>query len=166
MKKVFGKAIDNAISLGVVIIVLFLIIPIRTELLDFLLIINIGLSIMILMITMNISETLEFSIFPSLLLVTTLFRLGLNVSSTRAILYKGYAGEVIQNFGNLITGGNIVVELTMDTGNTVSLQSTMDGVYPFLDAAFSAWCRQKGIREADCPFHDPSKSWWFPHEEE
>ena len=109
MKKVFGKAIDNAISLGVVIIVLFLIIPIRTELLDFLLIINIGLSIMILMITMNISETLEFSIFPSLVLVTTLFRLGLNVSSTRAILYKGYAGEVIQNFGNLITGGNIVV---------------------------------------------------------
>ena len=85
MKKVFGKAIDNAISLGVVIIVLFLIIPIRTELLDFLLIINIGLSIMSLMITMNISETLEFSIFPSLLLVTTLFRLGLNVSSTRAI---------------------------------------------------------------------------------
>lgn len=109
MKKVLGKAIDNAISLGVVIIVLFLIIPIRTELLDFLLIINIGLSIMILMITMNISETLEFSIFPSLLLVTTLFRLGLNVSSTRAILSKGYAGEVIQNFGNLITGGNIVV---------------------------------------------------------
>ena len=66
----------------------------------------------------------------------------------------------------LITGGNIVVELTMDTGNTVSLQSTMDGVYPFLDAAFSAWCRQKGISQADCPFHDPSKSWWFPHEEE
>ena len=68
--------------------------------------------------------------------------------------------------GFFITGGNIVVELTMDTGSTVSLQSTMDGVYPFLDAAFSAWCRQKGIREADCPFHDPSKSWWFPHEEE
>ena len=109
MKRLLGKALDNAISLGVVIIVLFLIVPIRTELLDFLLIINIGLSIMILMITMNISETLEFSIFPSLLLVTTLFRLGLNVSSTRAILSKGYAGEVIQNFGNLITGGNIVV---------------------------------------------------------
>ena len=109
MKRLLGKALDKAISLGVVIIVLFLIIPIRTELLDFLLIINIGLSIMILMITMNISETLEFSIFPSLLLVTTLFRLGLNVSSTRAILSKGYAGEVIQNFGNLITGGNIVV---------------------------------------------------------
>ena len=48
---------------------------------------------------------------------------------------------------------------------TVSLQSTMDGVYPFLDAAFSGWCRQKGLAEDQCDFHDPSKSWWFPHEE-
>mgnify|MGYP002590155512 CR=1 FL=1 len=88
MKKVFGKAIDNAISLGVVIIVLFLIIPIRTELLDFLLIINIGLSIMILMITMNISETLEFSIFPSLLLVTT-YRVP-GRSSTRATPVRSF----------------------------------------------------------------------------
>ena len=91
------------------VIVLFLIIPLPTQLLDFLLIINIGLSIMILMITMNISDALEFSIFPSLLLITTLFRLGLNVSTTRQILRQGYAGEVIQNFGNLITGGNIVI---------------------------------------------------------
>lgn len=96
-------------ALGVVVIVLFLIIPLPTFLLDFLLIVNIGLAIMILMITMNISEALEFSIFPSLLLVTTLFRLGLNVSSTRMILRDGYAGEVIQNFGQLITGGNIVI---------------------------------------------------------
>ena len=103
------RILNNAISLGVVVIVLFLIIPLPTQLLDFLLIINIGLSIMILMITMNISDALEFSIFPSLLLVTTLFRLGLNVSTTRQILRQGYAGEVIQNFGNLITGGNIVI---------------------------------------------------------
>lgn len=102
-------ALDNAVALGVVVIVLFLIIPLPTFLLDFLLIVNIGLAIMILMITMNISEALEFSIFPSLLLVTTLFRLGLNVSSTRMILRDGYAGEVIQNFGQLITGGNIVI---------------------------------------------------------
>ncbi|MCI9609372.1 MAG: flagellar biosynthesis protein FlhA [Oscillibacter sp.] len=105
MRKIF----DNAISLAVVVIVLFLIIPLPVPLLDILLVVNIGLSIMILMITMNISEALEFSIFPSLLLITTLFRLGLNVSTTRQILYHGYAGEVIQNFGNLITGGNIVV---------------------------------------------------------
>ncbi len=105
MKRIF----DNVISLAVVVIVLFLIIPLPTELLDILLVVNIGLSIMILMITMNISEALEFSIFPSLLLITTLFRLGLNVSTTRQILWHGYAGTVIQNFGNLITGGNIVV---------------------------------------------------------
>lgn len=109
MKRLLNDALNNAISLGVVVIVLFLIIPLPTSLLDFLLIINIGISIMILMITMNIKETLEFSIFPSLLLITTLFRLGLNISSTRSILKTGYAGEVIQNFGRLITGGNIVV---------------------------------------------------------
>lgn len=109
MKRLLNIALDNAVALGVVVIVLFLIIPLPTFLLDFLLIVNIGLAIMILMITMNISEALEFSIFPSLLLVTTLFRLGLNVSSTRMILRDGYAGEVIQNFGQLITGGSIVI---------------------------------------------------------
>ena len=109
MKRLLNIALDNAVALGVVVIVLFLIIPLPTFLPDFLLIVNIGLAIMILMITMNISEALEFSIFPSLLLVTTLFRLGLNVSSTRMILRDGYAGEVIQNFGQLITGGNIVI---------------------------------------------------------
>ena len=92
-----NRVFNNIISLFVVVIVLFLIIPLPVQLLDFLLIINIGLSIMILMITMNISEALEFSIFPSLLLITTLFRLGLNVSSTRMILRDGYAGAVIQN---------------------------------------------------------------------
>ena len=103
------RLLQNSIALLVVVIVLFLVIPIPPFLLDLLLIINISLSILILMITMNISEALEFSIFPSLLLITTLFRLGLNVSTTRQILWHGYAGTVIQNFGNLITGGNIVV---------------------------------------------------------
>ena len=104
------RIMNNAVSLCVVILVLFLILPMKPWMLDFLLIINIGISIMILMITMNIKETLEFSIFPSLLLITTLLRLGLNVSSTRLILSNGgYAGEVIKNFGNLITSGNIVI---------------------------------------------------------
>ena len=79
------RILNNIIALFVVIIVLFLVIPLPPQLLDFLLIINIGLSIMILMITMNINDALEFSIFPSLLLITTLFRLGMNVSSTRMI---------------------------------------------------------------------------------
>lgn len=100
----------NAVSLMVVVIVLFLVIPLPTFMLDILIILNIALSIMILMITMSISEALEFSIFPSLLLVTTLFRLGLNVSSTRLILSNGgEAGVVIKAFGNLITQGNIVI---------------------------------------------------------
>ena len=108
------RIMNNAVSLCVVILVLFLILPMKPWMLDFLLIINIGISIMILMITMNIKETLEFSIFPSLLLITTLLRLGLNVSSTRLILSNGgYAGEVIKNFGNLITSGNIVIGLVI-----------------------------------------------------
>ncbi len=106
MKQIMG----NAISLFVVVIVLFLILPIPAFLLDILLVINISLSIVILLITTNISDALEFSIFPSLLLITTLFRLGMNVSSTRLILSNGgNAGQVIASFGQLITAGNIVI---------------------------------------------------------
>ena len=106
MRRIF----DNAISLMVVVIVLFLVIPLPAPVLDVMIVLNISLSIMILMITMSISEALEFSIFPSLLLVTTLFRLGLNVSSTRLILRDGgSAGVVIKAFGNLITQGNLVI---------------------------------------------------------
>ena len=66
----------------------------------------------------------------------------------------------------MIQGGNILVELHLTDGSAVSLQSTMDGTYPFLDAAFAAWCRQTGRDPEACAFHDPSKHWWFPHEEE
>ena len=105
-----GRLMNNAISLFVVIIVLFLILPLKPWMLDVFLVINISLSVMILLITMNISEALEFSIFPSLLLITTLFRLGMNVSSTRLILSNGgYAGDVIAAFGQLLTGGNVVI---------------------------------------------------------
>ncbi|MDE6260839.1 MAG: flagellar biosynthesis protein FlhA [Oscillospiraceae bacterium] len=103
------RILNNSIALFVVVVVMFLFIPLHPVILDILLIINIGLSIMILMITMNISEALDFSIFPSLLLITTLFRLGMNVSSTRMILTTGYPGEVIENFGRLVTQGDIVV---------------------------------------------------------
>ncbi|WP_283124132.1 flagellar biosynthesis protein FlhA [Angelakisella massiliensis] len=104
------RIMNNAVSLLVVVVVLFLVIPLPTFMLDILIVVNISLSIMILMITMNISEALDFSIFPSLLLITTLFRLGLNVSSTRKILSQGGdAGVVIRSFGQLITQGNIVI---------------------------------------------------------
>ena len=104
------RILQNSIALMVVIIVLFLVIPIPPFLLDILLIINISLSILILMITMTISDAQEFSIFPSLLLITTLFRLGLNVSTTRQILGEaGGNSAVIKAFGQLITQGNLVL---------------------------------------------------------
>ena len=66
----------------------------------------------------------------------------------------------------LVQGGNVIIELHMTDGNTVSLQSTMDGVYPFLDTAFAAWCMQTGRDPQSCDFHDPSQSLWFPTAEE
>ena len=66
----------------------------------------------------------------------------------------------------LVQGGNVIIELHMTDGNTVSLQSTMDGVYPFLDTAFAAWCMQTGRDPQSCDFHDPSQSLWFPTVEE
>lgn len=102
--------LKNSVSLFVIIIVLLLVIPLNPFLLDILFIINISISLIILLITMNIKESLEFSIFPSLLLITTLFRLGLNISSTRLILTKqGAAGKVIEAFGTFVLQGNVVV---------------------------------------------------------
>ena len=65
----------------------------------------------------------------------------------------------------VITGGSIVVELHMADGNAVSVQSTMNGAYPFLDAAFAGWCRLKAIDPQACEFHDPANHLWFPAED-
>lgn len=106
MKRLLG----NSVSLFVIIILLLLVIPLPPFALDMMFILNISISLIILLITMHISESLEFSIFPSLLLITTLFRLGLNISSTRLILTKeGQAGQVIQTFGTFVLQGNVVV---------------------------------------------------------
>lgn len=66
----------------------------------------------------------------------------------------------------LIQGGSIVVELHMADGNAVSVHTAMEGAYPFLDHAFSAWCRQTGQNSDACTFHDPGNHLWFPSEEE
>lgn len=66
----------------------------------------------------------------------------------------------------LIQGGNVVVELHMKDGRAVSLQSTMEGAYPFLDHAFAAWCQQTGRDPDNCKFHDPDNSLWFPKMED
>lgn len=107
-----GKFSD-AIPIGIVAIILMIIIPLPTAMLDIMLTINISLSIVIFLITMYIKEPLEFSVFPTMLLITTLFRIALNFSSTRLILGKGFAGDVIDTFGNFVTGGNMVVGVVM-----------------------------------------------------
>lgn len=102
--------LKNSVVVFVITIVLLLIIPLPPFFMDVMIIINISLSMIILLITMNIKEPLEFSIFPSLLLVTTLLRLGLNVSSTRNILTRmGSSGLVIKAFGDFVLQGNVVV---------------------------------------------------------
>ena len=101
---------DHVVSVFVLLVVILLIVPLNPFLLDMMFIINITVSLLILLITMYIREALEFSIFPSLLLITTLFRLSLNISSTRLILTKqGAAGQVIETFGSFVLQGNIVV---------------------------------------------------------
>ncbi len=108
------KFLNNLITIVVVLIIAFLIIPLEPALLDFMFIFNLTLSLVILLITMYIKEALEFAIFPSLLLITTLLRLVLNVSSTRSILSNGgYAGEVVKTFGEFVIGGDIVVGLVV-----------------------------------------------------
>ena len=104
------KVLSNAVTVFVIVIVLLLIIPLNPFLMDVLIIINMAISMVVLIISMNIKEPLELSTFPSLLLVTTLFRLGLNVSSTRNILTnQGSSGQVIQAFGTFVLRGNVVV---------------------------------------------------------
>ncbi|UTR10850.1 flagellar biosynthesis protein FlhA [Evansella sp. LMS18] len=101
---------DFSILLGVILIVVMLIIPLPPGMIDFLIIVNISFALLIILVSMNTREPLQFSIFPTLLLLVTLFRLGLNVSTTRAILgNQGDAGNVIDTFGQFVVGGNALV---------------------------------------------------------
>ena len=104
---------DISIALAVIAIIIIIILPIPSWMLDILLSMNIALSILILLISMYTKNALQFSIFPSLLLLTTLFRLSLNISSTRSILLTGEAGDVIETFGEFVISGNIFVGLVI-----------------------------------------------------
>lgn len=107
------RARDLVVISSVIMIVAMLVIPLPTWLLSILLLLNISLALLVLLTTMNMKEPLEFSIFPSLLLLLTLFRLGLNVSTTRAILTYGDAGGVVETFGSFVVGGNVLVGLVV-----------------------------------------------------
>lgn len=98
-----------AVPVFIVGIVLLLILPVPSFLLDVLIILNILLALVILLTTLFVKKPLDFSVFPSLLLVATLFRLGLNVASTRLVLGEGFAGDVIQAFGHVAVSGSIII---------------------------------------------------------
>ena len=101
------------LSLGLLGVLVVLIVPLPTVLLDTFLAANLSVSIVILLITLNITQPLEISVFPSLLLLLTLARLSLNVATTRLILLNGDAGKIVSAFGCFVVGGNIVVGLVI-----------------------------------------------------
>ncbi|SDD11988.1 FHIPEP family protein [Halanaerobium congolense] len=105
------KNTDVVFALMVVSIIVMFIIPLPTMLLDMLLAANITFAMVIILVSIYTTEPLDLSVFPSLLLFATLFRLGLNISTTRLILGQGYAGEIIMSFGDFVVGGNYVVGL-------------------------------------------------------
>jgi flagellar biosynthesis protein FlhA len=98
---------------AVVTVVAVMVIPLPTQILDLLIVANLSTAVVILLVSMNVRRALEFSSFPSLLLVVTLFRLGINVATARAVLSKGHAGEVIATFGSIVVGGSLVVGLVI-----------------------------------------------------
>ncbi len=108
MKKFFENT-DIVFAFGVLLILSLMILPLPPFVLDFLLSINISLALLVLVVSIYIKRPLDLSIFPGLLLILTLFRLGLNISSTRLILLNGYAGKIIETFGSFVVGGSYVV---------------------------------------------------------
>ena len=107
----FGRHTDIAMVLAVLGVLLVLFVPIPKPLLDFLILANFGFAFLVLLLTFYVARPVEFSTFPSLLLLATLFRLALNVAATRLILADGDAGRVIAAIGSYVVGGNYVVGL-------------------------------------------------------
>ncbi|MGX4669247.1 flagellar biosynthesis protein FlhA [Cerasibacillus sp. JNUCC 74] len=103
------KARDLSVLLGVILIIIMLIVPLPGWLLSVLILCNISLALIVILVSMNTHEALQFSVFPTLLLLLTLFRLGLNVSTTRSILSEADAGGVVDTFGSFVIGGNPLV---------------------------------------------------------
>jgi flagellar biosynthesis protein FlhA len=100
---------DIVLALVVMLIIVMMVVPLPPALLDMLIALNISIGVTILLVSIYASEPLDFSVFPTLLLVCTLFRLALNVSSTRLILLHAHAGNIIQSFGQFVIGGSLIV---------------------------------------------------------
>ncbi len=162
---------EIALALGVIAILVVLILPMPTWLLDFSLAISITLSVLILMIALFIHQPLEFSAFPTVLLIATMLRLSLNLASTRLILSHGHeganaAGHVIEAFGNFVMGGNFIigvivfailvvvnfVVITKGSGRIAEVAArfsldSMPGKQLAIDADLSAGPHRRGRRE-------------------
>lgn len=108
-----GKSSDVVVVMGILAIVVMMVIPLPTYLVDLLLVLNMGVALLVLLLTMNVREPLELAVFPTLLLILTLFRLALSISTTRLILLHGDAGRVVEAFGHFVVGGNLVVGLVI-----------------------------------------------------
>src|SRR5213596_1160471 len=99
---------ELVLSLALLGILVVLLVPLPTPVLDLLLALNLSLTILLLIVTLSATQPLDFSVFPSVLLLMTLFRLSLNVATTRLVLLHGNAGMIVDTFGKFVVGGNIV----------------------------------------------------------
>ncbi|MCU0648267.1 MAG: flagellar biosynthesis protein FlhA [Gemmatimonadaceae bacterium] len=108
-----AKRAEIAVAVAVISVLALIVVPLPSVLLDLALALSIGVSLVVLLVALNTNEPLQFSGFPALLLLLTIFRIGLNVSSTRLILTKGEAGKVIEAFGQFVVGGNYAVGIVL-----------------------------------------------------
>ncbi len=100
---------DALTAIGLMVVVALMLIQLPPGVVDVLIVVNLAFSLGLMLLSMSVSKPLDISVFPSLLLVITLFRLGLNVAVSRLILISGEAGTVVSTFGSLVVGGNYVV---------------------------------------------------------
>src|SRR5437660_5470129 len=112
LRKILGHS-DLIAAVAVVLVVTMLIVPLPAPLLDLLITLNISAALAVVVATMYLRTALDFSVFPSLLLLTTMFRLAINVSVTRLILTTGDAGSVVKSFGQFVVSGNVVIGLVI-----------------------------------------------------
>jgi flagellar biosynthesis protein FlhA len=108
-----GRLVRLAVPIAVVLVVLMMVVPLPAALLDILIALNICISLVVLLVAMQVRRPLDFAVFPTVVLVATIFRLALNVSATRLVLRDGYAGHVIEAFGHIVIGDSLVIGLVV-----------------------------------------------------
>jgi flagellar biosynthesis protein FlhA len=108
-----NRLVRLAVPIGIVVVVLMMVVPLPAALLDILISLNIAVSLIVLLVALQVNRPLDFAVFPTVVLVATLFRLALNVSSTRLVLRDGFAGHVINAFGHIVIGANVIIGLVI-----------------------------------------------------